>query len=138
MANTRRDFSDKLVKCKKCRLPVGWQRLDAQVLVIGSLAFMNFARFVCLRCNAVNGWQSVNLPPDERTMLDAYPDRLEDLPKPEKRIVNQLGVKGVTKAPNGKFKARIIVKGETKYLGLYDSIGAASKAYEKAKSRFQV
>jgi hypothetical protein len=137
MPNNTKSFDDRDFICKKCFAPVGREILDRQVLVIGSLAFFNFARFACLNCEAINGWQAPNLMRGENESLDRrFPDKLSDLPKPEKRIINQLGIKGVTRTPNGKYKVRVIIDGETKYLGCYSSIGAASAAYEKAKSRF--
>jgi hypothetical protein len=78
------------------------------------------------------------LPTKNENLLNRFPDKASDLPKPEKRIMNQLGIRGVTRTPNGKYKVRIIVDGKTKYLGCYSSIGAASKAYEKAKSRASI
>jgi hypothetical protein len=134
MPNNRKDFSDKEIKCKKCFAPVGWQRLNAQCLVIGSLCFFNFCRFACLRCEAINGWQSVNLLPDEKTALDGFPDSLRDVPQPDKRIVNQLGARGVTRMKNGRYAARIVEDGKHRHLGCYSSIEAASAAYKKAKS----
>jgi hypothetical protein len=133
MANNTKSFDDREVSCKKCFAPVGREILDRQVLVIGALAFFNFARFACLQCEAINGWQAPNLMRGENESLDRrFPDKLSDLPKPAKHIVNQLGVKGVTRTPNGKYKVRIIKGGETRYLGCYDSIGAAEKAYNRA------
>jgi hypothetical protein len=133
MANNTKSFDDREIKCKKCSAPIGFETLQRQVLVIGSLAFFNFARFACLRCEAINGWQAPNLMRGENESLDRrFPDKLSDVPKPEKRIVSQLGIKGVTRTPNGKYKVRIIKDGETRYLGLYDSIEAAEKAYRRA------
>lgn len=137
MSNTKKDFSDKDFKCKKCRAHLATEKLDRQVLVVvgSKLAIFNFASIVCMNCQALNLWQSPNLSPVKgENLLSRYPDSARDLPKPEKRIVNQLGIKGVTRTPNGKYKVRIIVGGETRYLGCYDSIGAAEKAYSKAKS----
>jgi ribosomal protein L40E len=135
MSNTKKDFSDKNFNCKKCRAHLATEKLDRQILVVGRLAIFNFASIVCMNCQALNLWQSPNLlPTKNENLLNRYPDKASDLPKPEKRIVNQLGVKGVTRTPNGKFKVRIIKDGETKYLGCYSSIGAASTAYEKAKN----
>jgi hypothetical protein len=135
MANTKKDFSDKDFNCKSCRKHLATEKLDRQILVVGRLAIFNFASIVCMNCQALNLWQSPNLSPVKgENLLSRYPDSVRDLPKPEKRIVNQLGIKGVTRTPNGKYKVRIIKDGQTKYLGCYDSIGAASKAYEKAKN----
>jgi hypothetical protein len=135
MPNTKKDFSDKDFNCKRCRAHLATEKLDRQILVVGRLAIFNFASIVCMSCQALNLWQSPNLSPVKgENLLSRYPDKASDLPKPEKRILNQLGVRGVTKAPGGKYKARIIIDGKTRYLGLYDSIGAASAAYERAKS----
>ncbi len=137
MPNTKKDFADKKFLCKNssCRAHLATEKLDRQILVVGRLAIFNFASIVCMNCQALNLWQSPNLSPVKgENLLSRYPDSVRDLPKPEKRIVNQLGIKGVTRTPNGKFKVRVIKDGETKYLGCYDSIGAASKAYEKAKN----
>ncbi len=135
MANTKKDFSDKDFNCKSCRKHLATEKLDRQILVIGKLAIFNFASIICMSCQALNLWQSPNLLRDKNeNLLNRYPDKASDLPKPDKRIVNQLGAKGVSKAPGGKYKARIIIDGQTKYLGLYDSIRAASLAYEKAKN----
>jgi hypothetical protein len=135
MPNTKKDFADKKFNCKRCRAHLATEKLDRQILVVGRLAIFNFASIVCMNCLALNLWNSPNLlPTKNESLLSRYPDKASDLPKPDKRIVNQLGAKGVSKAPNGKYKARIVVDGQTKYLGLYDSIGAASKAYEKAKN----
>jgi ribosomal protein L40E len=135
MANNKKEFSDKDFICKKCRAHLALERFDRQCLVVGSLCFFNFARFACLNCEAINSWEAPNLlPTNEEKLIRRFPDKLSDVPHPDKRTINYLGVKGVSKAPGGKYKARIVVDGQTKYLGLYDSIGAASKAYEKAKS----
>jgi hypothetical protein len=139
MPNNKKSFENRDFRCKKCSILLGLERFDRQCLVVGSLCFFNFARFACLNCEAINSWEAPNLlPTNEEKSISRYPDKLLDVPKPEKRIINFLGVKGVSKAPGGKYKARIVVGGETKYLGLYDSTAAASAAYEKAKSYFQV
>ncbi len=110
MANIKKDFSDKEIKCKKCFALVGWQRLNAQCLVIGSLCFFNFARFACLRCETINGWQSVNLLPDENESLDRrFPDRLEDVPAPTKELVRRLGVKDAARSDNDKCRTKVLV-----------------------------
>jgi ribosomal protein L40E len=101
----KKDFSDRDFNCKKCRARLALERFDRQCLIVGeSLAFFNFCRFACLRCEAVNEWQAPNLLPDERTTLDGYPDRLKDLSKPDKRIVNQLGVF------NGHFRSHLSMR----------------------------
>jgi hypothetical protein len=139
MPNNKKEFSDRDFNCKKCRARLGLERFQRQCLIVGSAAFFNFARFACLFCEKINSWEAPNLlPTNEEKSICRYPDKLQDVPKPDKRIINYLGVKGVSKAPGGKYKARIVVGGETKYLGLYDSTAAASAAYEKAKSHFQV
>jgi ribosomal protein L40E len=135
MPNNKKEFSDKDFNCKKCRARLALERFDRQCLIVGSAAFFNFARFACLNCEAVNSWEAPNLlPTNEEKLICRYPDKLLDVPKPEKRIINYLGVKGVSKAPGGKYRARIIIDGQTKYLGFFDSIAKASAAYEKAKS----
>jgi hypothetical protein len=141
MPNNKKEFSDRDFRCKnvRCRACLGVERFQRQCLIVGSAAFFNFARFACLNCEAINSWEAPNLlPTKEEKSMCRYPDKLLDVPKPEKRIINYLGVKGVSKAPGGKYRARIIIDGETKYLGFYDSIAKASAAYEKAKSHFQV
>ncbi len=135
MSNTKKDFADKNFNCKRCRAHLATEKLDRQILVVGRLAIFNFASIVCMSCQALNLWQSPNLLPNKNeNLLSRYPDSVRDLPKPEKRIVNQLGIKGVTRTPNGKYKVRVIVGGQTKYLGCYSTIEAASKAYSKAKN----
>ncbi len=135
MPNNKKDFSDRDFNCKKCRVRLALERFERQCLIVGSAAFFNFARFACLNCEAVNSWEAPNLlPTKEEKRLCRYADKLRDVPKPDKRIINYLGVKGVSKAPGGKYRARIIIDGETKYLGFFDSIAKASQAYEKAKS----
>jgi ribosomal protein L40E len=135
MPNTKKDFKDKDFKCKRCNAHLATEKLDRQILVVGRLAIFNFASIVCMSCQALNLWQSPNLlPTKNENLLNRFPDKASDLPKPEKRIMNQLGIRGVTRTPNGKFKVRVIIDGKTRYLGCYDSIGAASKAYEKAKN----
>jgi hypothetical protein len=137
MPNTKKDFADKDFRCKRCNAHLATEKLDRQILVIGRLAIFNFASIVCMSCLAINLWQSPNLLPNKNeNLLSRYPDKASDLPKPGKELVARLGVKGVSKGDNGKFRARIVVNGETKYLGFYDSIEAASKAYEKAKQEF--
>jgi hypothetical protein len=134
MPNNKKEFFDRDFNCKKCRARLALERFDRQCLIVGSAAFFNFARFACLNCEAVNSWEAPNLlPTNEEKSISRYPDKLLDVPKPEKRIINYLGVKGVSKAPGGKYRARIIIDGQTKYLGFFDSIAKASKAYEKAK-----
>jgi hypothetical protein len=134
MPNNKKEFSDKDFNCKKCRARLALERFDRQCLIVGSAAFFNFARFACLFCEKINSWEAPNLLPtkDEKS-ISRYPDKLLDVPKPEKRIINFLGVKGVSKAPGGKYRARIVIDGQTKYLGFFDSIAKASAAYEKAK-----
>jgi hypothetical protein len=135
MPNTKKDFKDKDFKCKRCRAHLATEKLDRQILVVGRLAIFNFASVVCMSCQALNLWNSPNfLPTKNENLLNRFPDKASDLPKPEKRIMNQLGIRGVTRTPNGKYKVRIVVDGQTKYLGCYSSIGAASTAYEKAKN----
>ncbi len=135
MANNIKSFDDRDFTCKKCHISIALERFDRQCLIVGSAAFFNFARFACLNCEAINSWEAPNLlPTNEEKLIRRFPDKLSDVPQPDKRTINYLGVKGVSKAPGGKYKARIVVDGQTKYLGLFDSIGAASKAYEKAKS----
>ncbi len=135
MPNTKKDFKDKDFRCKSCRAHLATEKLDRQILVVGRLAIFNFASIVCMSCQALNLWQSPNLlPTKNENLLNRFPDKASDLPKPEKRIMNQLGIRGVTRTPNGKYKVRVIIEGKTKYLGCYSSIGAASKAYEKAKN----
>ncbi len=137
MPNTKKDFKDKNFNCVRCGSHLATEKFDRQVLVVAGslLAIFNFASIACLNCESINTWQSPNLLPTKaEKSISRYPDSLRDVPKPDKRIVNQLGVKGVTRTPNGKYKVRIVVDGQTKYLGCYSSIGAASKAYEKAKN----
>ncbi len=132
MPNNKKDFADKDFNCKKCRAHLATEKLDRQILVVGRLAIFNFASIVCMSCSALNLWQSPNLlPTKNENLLNRFPDKASDLPKPEKRIMNQLGIKGVTRAGN-KYKARIIIDGVTKYLGLFDSVEAAEKAYNRA------
>jgi hypothetical protein len=135
MPNNIKSFDDRDFNCKKCRMRLALERFDRQCLVVGSLCFFNFARFACLNCEAINSWEAPNLlPTNEEKLNSRFPDTLRDVPQPDKRTINYLGVKGVSKAPGGKYKARIVIDGKTRYLGCYDSIGAASKAYEKAKN----
>ncbi len=139
MANNIKSFENRDFNCKKCRAHLALERFDRQCLVVGSLCFFNFARFACLNCEAINSWEAPNLlPANEEKLINRFPDKLSDVPHPDKRTINYLGVKGVSKAPGGKYKVRIVVDGQTQYLGLYDSIGAASAAYEKAKIRVSV
>jgi hypothetical protein len=135
MANNKKDFSDKDFNCKKCRAHLATEKLDRQILVVGeSLAIFNFASIVCLSCEKINLWQSPNLLRDknEKSLCRSF-DKATDLPKPNKELVARLGVNGVSRGDNGKFRARITVDGKTKYLGYFDSIGAASAAYQTAK-----
>jgi phage FluMu protein Com len=139
MPNNKKSFDDRDFRCKKCSILLGLERFQRQCLIVGSAAFFNFARFACLNCEAINSWEAPNLlPTKEEKSIQRFPDKLLDVPKPTQRIINYLGVKGVSKALNGKYKARIVIDGKTRYLGLYDSIRAAAAAYEKAKSRFRV
>jgi ribosomal protein L40E len=135
MSNTKKDFSDKDFKCKRCNAHLATEKLDRQILVVGRLAIFNFASIVCMSCQALNLWQSPNLlPTKNESLLSRYPDKASDLPKPEKRIVNQLGARGVTRMKNGKYAARIVEDGKHRHLGCYSSIEAASEAYERAKN----
>ncbi len=137
MPNNKKEFSDKNFNCVRCGSHLATEKLSRQILVVGRLAIFNFASIACLVCEKINVWQSPNLLRGENESLDRrFPDKASDLPKPDKRIINQLGIKGVTRTPNGKYKVRVIIDGETKYLGCYSSIEAASKAYEKAKQEF--
>jgi hypothetical protein len=136
MPNNKKEFSDRDFRCKnvRCRACLGVERFDRQCLIVGEIAIFNWVRFSCLRCESPNEWTAPNLlPTNEEKSISRYPDKLQDVPKPTQRIINYLGVKGVSKAPGGKYKARIIIDGKTKYLGFYDSIAKASAAYEKAK-----
>jgi hypothetical protein len=135
MANNKKTFDDVDFRCKKCSISLGLERFDRQCLIVGSAAFFNFARFACLRCEKINSWEAPNLlPTNEEKSISRYPDKLQDVPKPTQRIINYLGVKGVSKAPGGKYKARIVIDGKTKYLGFFDSVSKAAAAYEKAKT----
>jgi hypothetical protein len=135
MANIKKEFSDKDFNCKKCRAHLGTEKLDRQILVCGRLAIFNFASIACLNCETINVWQSPNLLRGENeTVLSRHPDSLRDLPKPDKRIVNQLGARGVTRMKNGKYLARIVEDGKHRHLGCYSSVDAASAAYSKAKN----
>jgi hypothetical protein len=135
MPNNKKSFDDRDFNCKKCRARLALERFDRQCLIVGSAAFFNFARFACLFCEKINSWEAPNLlPTNEEKSISRYPDKLQDVPKPTQRIINYLGVKGVSKAPGGKYKARIIIDGKTKYLGFFDSVSKASAAYEKAKT----
>ncbi len=135
MANNIKSFENRDFNCKKCRVTLALERFDRQCLIVGeSIAFFNFARFACLNCEAINSWEAPNLlPTTDEKLINRFPDSLRDVPQPDKRTVNYLGVKGVSKAPGGKYKARIVIEGKTKYLGLYDTIAKASAAYEKSK-----
>jgi hypothetical protein len=134
MPNNKKTFDDVDFTCKRCRAHLATEKLDRQVLVFDNVALYNFCVISCLACEKINTWQSPNLLRGENeNKLCRYADKASDLPKPDKRIINRLGVKGVSKAPGGKYKARIIIDGKTKYLGFFDSIAKASAAYEKAK-----
>ena len=51
---------------------------------------------------------------------------------------NQLGVKGVSPVKkNGKYLAEIVVDGKHHWLGYFDTVEAASTAYQEAKLRLQ-
>jgi hypothetical protein len=135
MPNNKKTFDDVDFTCKRCRAHLATEKLDRQVLVFDNVALYNFCVISCLACEKINVWQSPNLLRGENESLDRrFPDKASDLPKPDKRIVNQLGIKGVTRTPNGKYKVRVIIDGETKYLGCYSSVSKASAAYEKAKT----
>lgn len=45
---------------------------------------------------------------------------------------NKLGIKGIYEKYSGRYCAQFIVKGKTYYLGLYDTIDAATIAYKTA------
>jgi hypothetical protein len=136
MPNNKKTFDDVDFTCKRCRAHLALERFDRQCLIVGSAAFFNFARFACLFCEKINSWEAPNLLPtkDEKS-IRRYPDKLLDVPLPNKRTINYLGVKGVSKAPGGKYKARIVVGGKTQYLGCYLTIEQAKKAYQSAKKR---
>ncbi len=133
MANTKKDFSNRKFLCKKCGIHLADDRLDRQLLVFDNVGVFNFCSLVCLACQSTNVWQSPNLLRDknEKSLCRIF-DKASDLPKPDKRIVNQLG-KGVSKGTSGKYRARIVTGGQTHYLGHFDSIAKASQAYQKAK-----
>jgi hypothetical protein len=136
MPNNKKEFSDKDFNCKKCRAHLALERFDRQCLIVGSAAFFNFARFACLFCEKINSWEAPNLlPTNDEKSICRYPDKLLDVPHPDKRTINYLGVKGVSKAPGGKYKSRIVVGGKTQYLGCYPTIEQAKKAYQSAKKR---
>jgi hypothetical protein len=137
MPNNKKSFENRDFRCKnvRCRARLALERFDRQCLIVGEIAIFNWVRFSCLRCESPNEWTAPNLlPTNEEKSISRYPDKLQDVPQPEKRIINYLGVKGVSKAPGGKYRARIIIDGKTKYLGFFDSVSKASKAYEKAKT----
>ncbi len=48
------------------------------------------------------------------------------------RITNRIGARGVWLLPSGKYAARIKVNGKKTYLGSFNTVEAASKAYAKA------
>lgn len=84
MANNKKTFEDKKIKCKNCFAPVGVARIDQQCLVVGELAIYNFCRFSCLVCEAVNEWTAPNLTDKQVSIYRRFPDRLSDLPEPRK------------------------------------------------------
>jgi hypothetical protein len=51
------------------------------------------------------------------------------------RTTSKLGVKGVWMTTGGRYAARIKAFGEITYLGSFDTIEKASKAYEKAAKK---
>lgn len=133
MANKKRSFDDRQIKCKRCFLPVGVAMIDQQCLIIGNLAFFNWARFACLRCEAINNWQAPNLTDEAQTYNQLYPDDLSDLPKGNARF-SKTGVLGVSRMGN-KFRAVLSVNRKNIYLGLFNSLKEASEAYQTAKQR---
>lgn len=48
------------------------------------------------------------------------------------RSTNLLGVKGVSRRPNGKYSAQIHCRGVKRYLGVFNTIDEASAAYRAA------
>jgi hypothetical protein len=134
MGNNTKSFENREISCKKCFAPVGREILDRQVLVIGSLAFFNFARFACLQCEAINGWQAPNLMRGENESLDRrFPDKLSDLPKPEKRILEACLNResyGIHQHKGGKF---VVTVGG--YIGSYDTHAEAVKVRDVAVAK---
>jgi hypothetical protein len=136
MPNNKKDFSNRTFNCKKCHIEIGLERFERQCLIVGKIAIFNFASIACLNCESTNVWQSPNLLRDKNEKkLCQYPDKVTDLPKADKAVIGKLG-KGISRGTNGRYRARIIIDGETKYLGHFVSIEAASTAYEKAKKKF--
>jgi hypothetical protein len=134
MGNNTKSFENRDFTCKKCFAPVGREILDRQVLVIGSLAFFNFARFACLQCEAINGWQAPNLMRGENESLDRrFPDKLSDLPKPEKRILEACLNResyGIHQHKGGKF---VVAVGG--YIGSYDTHAEAKAVRDVAVAK---
>jgi hypothetical protein len=126
-------YQNREVRCRKCHRVIFRTAFDAQVLLIENsrLAVFGFMSWQCV-CGKSGRFLSPNLPEEKKTLDNEFPD--------SKQIEHRAAgiAKGVSKGDNGKFRARIIVNGQTKYLGYYDSIEAASAAYSKAKTRFQV
>lgn len=58
--------------------------------------------------------------------------RSQNIMNTKARSDNKSGVKGVKLQPNGKYSARIIIKGKEKHLGTFNSIEEAAQAYEIA------
>lgn len=77
-------FENKIIYCKKCRLAVGEQILDGQVLILESqnFAVFNFLSFQCLICSTNQRWESPLLPGEQPSFDRLLPDSINDLPKP--------------------------------------------------------
>ncbi len=84
MANNAKDFTDSLLKCRKCFAPIGWQRLSRQLLIIKDVAIYNWCRFSCLRCETVGEWQSPNLTDKQVSIDRRFPDSIRDMTLEEK------------------------------------------------------
>ena len=101
-------------------------RVDRRQYPAGRLAWLYMkGRWPKYEINFINGDRS-----------DVRWANLREITRSQKRTLSapfsKLGVKGVWKTTLGKYAAEIRVAGEKTYLGHFDTLGEASRAYAKA------
>ena len=121
-------YQDRQIRCLSCSKFIGFQKLDAQILILANgLTVFNYFSFQC-ECGKNASWQAPLLPNESPTVDNLYPDT-EELRSRAKKLASR----GVTKIHN-KFRARANLKGKTKYLGLFDTEMEARQAVLSAKT----
>lgn len=111
-------YKPKIIKCR-CGRQIGETAADNQILIIGGLAFFNYAAWRCLSCSAVGSFVAPLLPSDDVNLDNTCPD-VKELEK-RARL-------GITRLAHNRFRVRV----KDKYIGVFPDEQTAVKAREAA------